>query len=91
MPDRDAVESFIRSTFQSVWSLELLRFLRPEPERAWNQGELVAGLRASDLVVSQSLAALSAGGLVVLDADGDERYIVEAKAIVGDYLERYLD
>jgi AcrR family transcriptional regulator len=27
----------------------------------------------------------------VLDADGDERYIVEAKAIVGDYLERYLD
>ena len=36
--------------------------------------EMVAGLRGSDLVVSQSIEALAAAGLVVLEGDGAARY-----------------
>jgi hypothetical protein len=35
---------------------------------------MVAGLRGSDLVVSQSIEALVAAGLVALQADGGARY-----------------
>ena len=35
---------------------------------------MVAELRGSDLVVSQSLATLSAAGLIVSEADGSARY-----------------
>ena len=35
---------------------------------------MVAGLRGSDLVVSQSLEALNAAGLVVVQEDGAARY-----------------
>jgi hypothetical protein len=68
------VKRFIRATFRSVWSLELLCFLRKQPDRDWTTAELVSALRASDLVMEQSLAALSAAGLVVTDAAGAARY-----------------
>ncbi|MEP9359605.1 hypothetical protein [Sphingomonas sp. KR3-1] len=66
MPARHDLSGFIRSTFRSVWALELLCFLRKGAERDWSRAELVAGLRASELVVDQSLDALVAAGLVVL-------------------------
>ena len=74
MPGKQELTRFIRSTFRSVWSLELLCLLRKHAERAWTPAELVAALRASDLIVSQSLAALTAAGLVVVDGDGKARY-----------------
>ncbi len=74
MPGKQELTRFIRSTFRSVWSLELLCLLRKHDERAWTPAELVAALRASDLIVSQSLAALTAAGLVVVDGDGKARY-----------------
>jgi hypothetical protein len=74
MPAKQDVTRFIRSTFRSVWALELLCFLRKHADRAWAEGEIVAALRASDLIVSQSLAALTAAGIVTIENDGTARY-----------------
>ena len=65
MPSDEDVSSFIRSTFRSVWALELLCFLRQDRSRALSHQEMVAGLRGSDLVVSQSVDSLTAAGLAV--------------------------
>jgi len=63
----DEVAGFIRSTFRSVWSLELLLHLKRHRETAWSREDLVAALRASELIVAQSLEALVAAGLVSID------------------------
>lgn len=73
MPSDDDISSFIGATFRSVWALELLCFLRQEP-RSLSHDEMVAGLRGSDLVVTQSVHALTAAGLVVAESDGSARY-----------------
>lgn len=74
MPAKQEVSSFIRSTFRSVWALELLCFLKKHRDRAWPQRELVIALRGSDLVVSQSVESLLAAGLVVVDPGQLVRY-----------------
>jgi DNA-binding transcriptional ArsR family regulator len=74
MPSDEDVSSFIRATFRSVWALELLCFLRQSRARNLTRSEMVAGLRGSELVVSQSLEALTAAGLVLAEADGSARY-----------------
>jgi hypothetical protein len=68
------VESFIRTTFRSVWALELLCLLRQVRDRGLSHAEMVAGLRGSDLVVRQSVESLTAAGLVTVDADGGARF-----------------
>src|SRR5205085_7824199 len=73
MSDDDADE-FIWSTFRSVWSLELLVYLSDHAETSWSRADLVESLRASDLIISQSLEGLLAAGLVSVDADGRARY-----------------
>lgn len=62
MPSSDDLASFITSSFPSVWTLELLLLLKRE-SRPWPREELIDSLRASDLVVSQALESLVAGGL----------------------------
>ena len=74
MPSEQDIESFIRATFRSVWALELLCFLRQNPERSLSHEEMVTGLRGSDLVVTQSVESLAAAGLVLNEADGSARY-----------------
>ena len=74
MPAKQELSSFIRSTFRSVWSLELLCHLRKNRERGWTQSDLVRVLRGSELVVSQSVDSLVAAGLIVAEADGTVRY-----------------
>lgn len=74
MPSNEDVSSFIRSTFRSVWALELLCFLRQDRKRSFTHEEMVAGLRGSDLVVTQSVDSLMAAGLVVAEANGSARY-----------------
>lgn len=74
MPPDEEVSSFIRATFRSVWALELLCFLRQNHGRNHTRAEMVAGLRGSELVVTQSVDALTAAGLVLADADGSARY-----------------
>lgn len=68
------VSNFIRSSFRSVWSLELLLHLKRNEDRAWTARELVAALRGSDLVVAQSLEALLAAGLVSIDQENRACY-----------------
>lgn len=74
MASDQEVESFIRATFRSIWSLETLLLLRRDPERWWTRAEIVAALRASDLVVSNSLDRLCVAGLVMVEEGGTARY-----------------
>ncbi len=69
------LQGFIRSTFRSVWSLELLIYLRKAKDRSWGQDELVAGLRASHSIVAQSVDSLLAAGLVATEGEGNVRYL----------------
>lgn len=63
MASSEQVSRFIRSSFRSVWSLEVLLLLKRDP-RSWAHREIVTALRASELIVAQSLDALGAAGLV---------------------------
>src|SRR5688500_1496524 len=74
MPADQEVASFIRATFRSIWSLETLLLLRREADRRWTSAEIVAALRASDLVVNQSLELLCVAGLTMVEEDGSVRY-----------------
>ncbi len=74
MPSKLDPEQFLRDTFKSVWSLELLLHLAQEPGRSFLEGELVEALRSSKGIVEKSLAALVAAGLVVAENDGGVRY-----------------
>lgn len=74
MTSEQELAGFIRSTFRSVWTLELLLYLRRQRERAFSQTELVQGLRASDSIISTGLDVLLAGGLIIVEADGGVRY-----------------
>ena len=74
MPSRNEVAGFIRASFRSVWALELLCFLRQHRDRSLTHAEMVAGLRGSDLVVTQSVESLAAAGLILTEADGSARY-----------------
>lgn len=74
MASRHDVERFIQANFRSVWTLELLRFLRQNRDRGLSHAEMVAELRGSDLIVEQSVSSLSAAGLIVVEADGGARY-----------------
>jgi hypothetical protein len=89
MTSKEQVESFIRSSFRSVWSLEVLLLMKRE-RRRWTSEEIVAALRASDLIVAQSLSALSDAGLAVTDEAGGAEYRPsnEAAAALGDEAER---
>lgn len=67
-PD-ESILRFIRASFPSVWAMELLFTLKREP-RAWTREEMVASLRASELVVNRSLDALVAAGLASIESGG---------------------
>jgi DNA-binding transcriptional ArsR family regulator len=85
MPSPD-IAAFLRAHFKSVWALELLLFLKEHGETAWGPDQLIAALRTSDTIVSTSLAALVAGGLVAENGDGQVRY-----APASDDLSRLVD
>ena len=80
----DDVLRFVAASFPSVWALELLLALKRE-RRPWSREELVAALRASELVVSRALEALAAaglasfedGGAIYLPVNGDVDRLVE--------------
>ncbi|HEU0097542.1 MAG TPA: hypothetical protein VFQ67_02095 [Allosphingosinicella sp.] len=74
MPSDEDISNFIQGTFRSVWALELLCLLRQDRSRSHSHEDMVRGLRGSDLVVTQSVQALTAAGLVLVDGDGSARY-----------------
>lgn len=71
--DKDLAE-FIESSFESVWSLELLLALYRQPERVWTAEELIAELRSSHVVVRKSIEILLASGLIVAESGDAVRY-----------------
>ena len=71
MTSSEDLTRFIVSSFPSVWTLELLLLLKREP-RVWSRADLIETLRASDLVVSQALESLVAGGLASVSEEGAE-------------------
>ena len=66
--DEDVLR-FIAASFPSVWALELLLLLKND-RRIWAREELVAALRASELVVSKALDALVIAGLASDEGQG---------------------
>lgn len=75
MADQKYLESFIGNSFRSVWSLEVLQFLTEHPEASFTSEELIAALRVSDAVVSQSVDNLAAAGLAVVDNQGRVEFL----------------
>lgn len=69
----EEVLRFIAASFPSVWALEVLLALKREP-RLWSRDELVAALRASDLVVHRAIDALVAAGLASVEGE-EARYL----------------
>jgi hypothetical protein len=65
----DELLGFIGSSFRSVWALELLLVLKRE-KRAMSRDELESALRASELVINQSVEGLVAAGLASVEGDG---------------------
>ncbi|HEX4800812.1 MAG: hypothetical protein ACM3IG_04495 [Myxococcales bacterium] len=82
--DEDVLR-FVAASFPSVWALELLLTLKSE-RRVWTREELVAALRASELVVSKALDALVAAGLISIESGGG-RYL-PVNQDVADCVER---
>ena len=76
MKDHDTarVLAFAAASFRSAWTVELLCLLMEEPERTWSFADIVTAMRASELVVQQSIDALVGAGLVVSDAAGTVSY-----------------
>lgn len=74
MPARDEIADFIRATFPSVWTLELLCFLKEKGGQSLSRAEMVAGLRGSELAITQSVDSLVRAGLVAADAEGAAHY-----------------
>jgi hypothetical protein len=74
MPADEDLASFIRSSFSSVWALELMLHLKRSGEQDWSSAELVEALRASDLVVAGGLRSLVAAGLAIEHEDGRVRF-----------------
>jgi hypothetical protein len=74
MPKQAQIESFIANSFRSVWALDLLKYLAANPGNFFLPDELVAALRASDAVVSQSVDNLTVAGLAMIDGEGRVGY-----------------
>ena len=73
MPSDSAVRTFITGAFRSVWALDLAAILHDHPERAFSRAELVEMMRASDLVIDQSIDTLTAAGLILPVSGEDVR------------------
>ena len=80
MPSQFEIESFISSNFRSIWALDLLQFLSAEPQQSYSKEQLITGLRASESVVSQSLASLAAAALVLVEGDKVRIHIADTQA-----------
>lgn len=88
MTPSDELLRFIGSSFRSIWALELLLLLKRD-RRVWPHPELVATLRASELVVSKALDGLVAAGLASVEEEGAS-YMPASEALAShvDQLEK---
>ncbi|MGG5891101.1 hypothetical protein ACLF3G_28935 [Falsiroseomonas sp. HC035] len=70
----DDLRVFIRSTITSIWSLELLLFLKKQQDSAWSTDQLVRELRGSNFLVQELVLSLCRAGLINEDETGAVRY-----------------
>ena len=70
MPEHADLATFISDNFRSVWTLEILLFLKDHAATAWQNEPLIQALRASDAIVSTSVESLLAAGLILADKGG---------------------
>ena len=77
----------VREYVRSVWALELLLFMRRDPERSWRAPELVRELRASNAVVGESLSRFEIAGLVSREDDGAWRF-APVSLLLHDFCDR---
>jgi hypothetical protein len=92
MPEQAIIDSFIANSFRSVWALDLLSHLAAHPAQFHSPEDLVAILRASDAVVSQSVQNLAAAGLAIVDERGQVAYhqgTPEQAELVGAAIDYY--
>lgn len=91
MPGQLEIETFIGGSFRSIWSLDLVQFLYSNPDQSYSKEQLIAALRASDSVVSQSIASLAAAGLVLVDRDLVRIHIAndQRKALIEGAIQLY--
>ena len=75
----EEVLRFAAASFPSIWALELLLMLQREP-RVWPREDLVATLRASELVVAKAVDALFSAGLASIESEGVRYLPVNADA-----------
>lgn len=80
MPSQFEIETFIGSSFRSIWSLDLVQYLFANRQESHSKEQLIAALRASESVVSQSIDSLVAVGLVVVDRDLVRIHIADAQS-----------
>lgn len=62
--------AFLKANFRSAWALEVLLFMRAERATWIQPSDLVSALRASDLVVRQSVDSLAGAGLIETGESG---------------------
>lgn len=79
MPEAQELEAFIGTSFRSVWALEVLQFLADNPAKSFTADELIAALRVSDAVVSQSVRNLCVAGLAIVDDEGRAAFCVATR------------
>ena len=91
MPSQFEIENFIGSSFRSIWSLDLVQFLNAQPEHSFSKEELITALRASDAVISQSIASLAAAGLVLVDQERIKLHIADdrSKELISSAIQLY--
>jgi hypothetical protein len=73
-PSDSSFREMVEGCLDSVWSIELLLLVFNQPARIWTTAEMVKELRASELVVAQSVQCLRNAGLLIGESDGTVRY-----------------
>jgi hypothetical protein len=79
--------AFVRASVTSIWTLELLLFLKRNESQSWSVDTLVRELRGSRLLVTDIAASLQRSGLVAEEAAGAFRFR-PASAAVADLVAR---
>jgi hypothetical protein len=74
MATEQEVLTFSAASLNSVWTLELLLFLKRQAPKCWQADALIRELRSSQVVVSEGLANLQNAGLVIEEPESGYRY-----------------
>lgn len=68
------ISEFVRTSFPSVWALELMMFLQESLGKSWTAQDIETELRGSPVIVELSLASLVDAGIVNSAKDRQVRY-----------------